>query len=107
MYCRLHQAAEKAVKKLTLALQQATSEMKAEASLKLGEASEKLEACRAELNVKEYELATLRAMAKPKAKGKAKAIASNQTTLSTSSADMGASTAAAAAAAVREGEDVE
>ena len=95
------------VKKLTLALQKATPEMKADASFMLGQATENLAASRAELNVKEYELATLREMAKPKAKGKAKAIASNQTTLSTSSADMRASTAAAAAAADREGEDVE
>ena len=98
--------AENVVKKLTLALQKATPEMKQETSYNLAQASEKLEDYKSELSMREYELATLRA-AKPKAKGKAKAVASNQTTLSTSSADMGASTAAAAAAAVREGEDVE
>ena len=98
--------AEFDVKKLSLALRKASPEMKKETSYSLAHASEKMDDCKHELSMREYELAQLRA-SKPKAKGKAKAVASNQTTLSTSSADMGASTAAAAAAAVREGEDVE
>ena len=85
-------------KKLMLALEKATPEMKTEASHNLAHAGEKLEDCRHELSMRELELTKLKAIARPKAKGKAKAkaIASNQTTLSTSSADMGASTAAAA-----------
>ena len=98
--------AEFDVKKLSLAVRKASPDMKKETSYSLAHASEKMDDCKHELSMREYELAQLRA-SKPKAKGKAKAVASNQTTLSTSSADMGASTAAAAAAAVREGEDVE